>query len=185
LKLGRKALLVIASGFLVIIIGSLGMVLFNSLGEKIILSEQLSVSRSQLQEINLGQLSSQEAELENRLTQAEAQLESVMKVLAEPLSSTTAATAIFEIADSYGLAVTEITSPGLNDENVAGANLQVVPLTAVVNGNVPDLVKFTTDLNRYFITGAVKTATITVPEGNAADNATASVQLVVYTYRGN
>ncbi|MFC1991402.1 hypothetical protein ACFLVC_01545 [Chloroflexota bacterium] len=185
MKLSRKVLLTIAAGAFVIILVSLGLVLFQSLDEQSQLKEQLALSQSSLQGINLERLSAQQAELEEQLSQAASQFESVKGILSEPVGSIAVATSIFEIAETYSLVVTEITSPGQVDENLEGANLQVVSLTAEVQGNVSNLVNFTTDLNSFFTTGAVKSVTITVPEGSSADNASASVQLVVYTYRGD
>ncbi|MEE8413868.1 MAG: hypothetical protein V3R96_04890, partial [Dehalococcoidales bacterium] len=143
------------------------------------------LAQSRLQGINLERISSQQKILEEQLSQTTSQFESVKSILAEPVGSINAATSIFEIAETYNLVVTGITSPGPVDENLEGAILQVVSLTAEVNGNVSDLVKFATNLNSYFITGAVKSISITVPEGSSADNASASVRLVVYTYRGD
>jgi len=184
LKLSRKVLLVIAAGVFVIILASLGMVAFQSYTEQSELKEQHSQIQSQLQEISLEQLTSQQSELKNQLNQAESQLESVRGILSDSVGSVDGATGIFKIAESYDLLVTEITSPGPDNENLEGVNFQVVSLIAEVNGNVKDLLKFTTDLNKYFTTGVIKTVTITVPDGIDTDNATASVQLVVYTYRG-
>ncbi|MFC1954214.1 hypothetical protein ACFLVZ_00085 [Chloroflexota bacterium] len=185
LKPGRKIIIYIGIGVLIIILGSLGMVLFQSLDEKSLLTEQLTVAQSQLKLIDLEKLSSQRTEMESKVREAESQLGLVKRIISEPVGSISAATAIFEIAKAYGLTVTEITSPGPEDEELEGTLLEVVSLTAQVNGNITDLVNFTTDLNSYFSTGAVKTVTITVPEGSSEDNATASVQLVVYTYRGD
>jgi len=185
LKLGKNIILAIAVGAFVIILASLGMILFQSRGELTLVEEQFTQTELQLQRINLDKLSAQQTDLEDQLRDAESQLELIKGVLSEPTGSVAAATGIFEMAESYGLTVTGITSPGPDIENLEGVILEVVSLTAEVNGDVPGLVDFTTALNSYFTTGAVKTVTITVPDDSSADNATASVQLVVYTYRGD
>lgn len=184
MRLGRKTLLIIAIGIFIIIIASLGMVAFQSFTEYNQLKEELAQIQQRSQLINIEKLSSKKEDLERKLNQTELQLESSKGVLSEPVGSVDGTDGIFKIAEAYGLLVIEITSPGSDTEDVEGANLQVVSLSAEVNGNVNDLLKFTTDLNKYFSTGAIKTVTISVPEGNT-NNATANVQLALYTYRGD
>ncbi|MFC1988394.1 hypothetical protein ACFLVJ_00980 [Chloroflexota bacterium] len=185
MKTGRKILLVIVVGTFAAILISLGLVLFQLIGEQGKLKEQLALSQSELQGIQLEQLSSQQSQLEAQLSQTTSQFEAGKGMLSEPVSGITSASTIFEIARTYNLVVTEITSPGLAAEELEGALLSTILMTATVQGDVSTLVDFVTTLNSIFTTGVVRSVTITVPEGSGTDNATANVQLAVYTYRGD
>jgi len=183
LKLSKRTLVIIAVGVFVIVFGVLGYTVTQLFDKQDELEEKYALSQSQLQLIQLEQLSKQQAELEDKLSQATSQFEAVQLILSEPKGSVIAAASLFEIAESYGLVVTEITSPGIAEEQLEGTPLSAVALTATIVGDVPDLVDFITTLNSYYTTGVVKSATINIPGDTLAENITASVQLVVYTYR--
>jgi len=68
-------------------------------------------------------------------------------------------------------------------DNLAGITCSVLSLTANIEGNVPNLVSFSTELNNYFTNGVVRSITITIPEITSGEKASASIQLVVYTYQ--
>lgn len=175
----------IVVGAFVIALAGLGMVGFQQVEEQDQLNKQFDVSQSQLGGIQLAPLSSQQVELEERLSQATSQLEAAKGILRQSASSVAAAATLFEVAETYGLVITELTSPGVAGENLEGAPLSVISLTVKVDGDVPDLVDFVTTLNRLFTTGVVKSVTITIPDEASGDNISASVHLAVYTYRGD
>ncbi|MFC2056192.1 hypothetical protein ACFLTO_01310 [Chloroflexota bacterium] len=185
MKPSKKTLLVIAVGAFVIVLGGLLMVRSRQVDEQNQLSEQLRLSQSRLQGIQPERLSSQQAELEKQFSQATSQFEAAKAILSQPVDSITAVTTLFEVAKIHGLVVTEMTSPGPTEESLEGATLSVISLTAKVEGDLPNLVNCITTLDSFFTTGVVKSVAITVPEAAGGDNASASVQLVVYTYRGD
>lgn len=193
LKLNKKTGLFIGIGILIIVLGSLGMVSSQRLDEQSKLQKQLTTSQTRLQGIHLESLSSQPAELDKQLSQIMPEFEQVKAKLSQPVSSTAAATALFDVAKTYGLVVTGMTSSSPTNESLEGVTLSAMSMTAKVEGNVSKLVSFIAALNSFLKTSVVKSVEITVPEiptgdnttASSGDNATASIELVVYTYRGN
>ena len=184
LKLNKRVGLFIGIGIFVIVLSGLGMVSFQKFEEKNKLVQQLSTSQTRLQGIKLESLSSQPAELEKQLNQVTPEFEAVKAKLSQPVSSTAAATALFDTAKSHGLVVTEMTSSSPTNESVAGVTLSAISITAKVEGNLSKIVDFIPALNKLLETSAVKSVDITVPERTNGDNTSASILMVVYAYRG-
>jgi len=185
MRLGKTTLLVITAGVFIIALAGVGMVYFQQVHEQNHLNEQLALAQSRLSGLRLEQLSSQQAELGKQLSQATSQFEAVKTILAQPIGSIAVSNILFDIAEAHGLEVTEITAPGLAIEGLEGITYSVIPLSATVEGDVPNLVNFVTKLNSHLATGVVKSITITIPETDSEEKASADIQLVVYTYRGD
>lgn len=183
LKISKKTGLVIAIGIFVIALAGLFMVYSGQAGEKRELDEQLALVQSRLSGIQLEQLSSRQVELEEQLSQATSQFEAVKAILSQPVGSIAVTSSLFDLARAYGVEVIEITSPGPTTESLEGVTCSVISLTAKVEGKVPNLLGFVTRLNSHFTTGVVKSVTITVLETGSSDNASADIQLAVYTFQ--
>jgi len=185
LKLRKTSLLIITIGIFVIALASLGVVFFQQVNERNQLNEQLALVQLRLSGIQLEQLSSQQTELEKQLEQTTSQYEAVKAILSQPIGSVTVSSVLFDVAEAYGLEVTQMSSPGLAIENLEGITCSVVTLSATVEGDVPNLVGFVTKLNSHLATGIVKSVTITVPGTANGEKASANIQIVVYTYGGD
>ena len=192
LKLNKKTGLLIGLVVFVITLGVLGWISFQNLEEKTRLEKQLTTSQTRLQAIKLEPLSSQPADLENQLSQILPEYEAVKAKLSEPVNSTNASAAVFDVAKTYGLTVIEITSSSPTDEQVTGVTLSAISMTARVQGKASKMVSFITALNDFLKTSVFTSVEITVPEIIAADNttisngdnATANIKMVIYTYQG-
>lgn len=189
MKLSKKTGLVIAIGILVIALIGLGMVISQQADEQNQLNAQLDLIQSRLMGIKLEQLSSRQAELETQLSQATSQFEAVKAIFSQPIGSVAAATALFDVAEAHGLEVTEMTSSTPAIEILEEVTFSVISLTAKVEGDVPSLVGFVTELNSFFTTGVIKSTTITIPETDNETNnekkASVDIHLVIYTYQGD
>ena len=178
MKLSRKTLLIITAGVLIIALAGVGVVYSQQVDEQTQLNEQLASAQSRLSGIQLEQLSAQQTELEKQVSQATAQLETAKAPFSELEGSTTVISTFLKVAEANGLEVTEIKSPGPAEDKLEELACWVVPLTAKVKGDTPNLVSFLLELNSSLMTGVIKSVT-------TGENATAEIELVVYTYRGD
>lgn len=184
MKLSKTVWLVISIGIFVIAAAGVGMVYFQQIRQQNELNEELTLARSNLERVQMEQLPSQQAELEEQLSQATSQFEAVEAMLSQSVGSIAATGILFDVAKANGVEVTEMTSSGMASDSLEGITCLVISLSAKVEGDVPDLVSFVTELNSYFTTGVVKSITITIPETTSEEKASADIQLVVYTYQG-
>jgi len=193
-KLSKKSLLVITAGILVIASIGLGMVHSQQVQQQNQLNEELTLAQMKLNGFQLAQLSDQQGELEEQLSQATSQFEAVKAMLSQPVGNIAASSILFDFAEAHELEVTEITSSGPVTENLEEVTCSVISLTAKVEGDVHNLVSFVAKLNSHFTTGVVKSVEINIPETTdegegeeeeqEKEKASADIQLVVYTHQG-
>ena len=200
MKLSKKTWLVIAIGIFAIALIGLGMVHSQQVQQQNQLNEELTLAQMKLNGFQLAQLSDQQGELEEQLSQATSQFEAVKAMLSQPVGNIAASSILFDFAEAHGVKVTEMTSSGPVTENLEDVPCSVISLTAKVEGDVHNLVSFVTKLNSYFTTGVVKSVEINIPETTdegegegegeeeeeeqEKEKASADIQLVVYTYQG-
>ena len=193
MKLNKRTGLVIASAIFVVVGICLYMGYSERVDEQNQLKEQLAQVQTDLRRVQLETLSARQAVLSTNLSQATSELEVVKAKLSQPVGSINASSMLFDVAKTYGLVVTEMTSPGPVSDSLEGVTYSVLSLTARVEGDVPSLISFVTELNSLFTTGIVKSTTITVPgtspetdnETNNEGKPSVDIQLVVYTYGGD
>ncbi len=178
MKLNKKTLLIIAAGVLIIALAGVYMQYKGQSDELTQLKEQLAQAELNLSKVQLEQLSVKQTELEEQLTQATSQFEAAKVPFSELIGSTTVISTFLRVAEDNGLEVTEITSPGSAEDTSGELDYRVVPLTAKVQGDTPNLVSFLLELDSSLVTGVIKSVT-------AGENSTAEIELVVYTYRGD
>jgi len=196
LKISKRLFLIIGIGVFVIVGIGLVWVSFQQIGEQNELDEQLTSLQAKSSGVQLEQLSSRQAELEEQLSDNLTALEAVKATLSQQVGSVNVTSILFDLAKAYNVEVSEMTSPGPTTENLEGVTCSVIPLTAKIAGEVSNLVSFVTRLNSHFTTGVVKSVTITVLETTSSDNAStvlemtssdnasANIQLVVYSHQG-
>lgn len=183
MKLSKTSWLVIIVGIFVIALLGLGVVRSQQVQQQNQLSEELASAELRLKGIQLKPLSHQQEELENGLSQTRSQLEAVKAIVSQPIESITISSILFDTAEAHGVNLTEITSSSIASDRLEGLACSVLRLTAKVKGEVPKLVSFITGLNGNLTTGVMKSVEISIPEV-AGEEASANIQLAVYTYQG-
>lgn len=184
MKLTKKFWVVIGTGVFIIALAALGTVVFQQVNEKSQLDKQLVSSQSKSQGLQLESLSSQRAGLENRLNQTKPEFESLKTQLSQPIGSSSTAAILFDGAKTYGLVVTSMTSTSPTDVNVKGAALVSMSVSIKVEGNVSKLVKYIAELNNLLKTSTITSLEMTFPKITSTDNASATIQMVIYAYGG-
>jgi hypothetical protein len=168
--------------FIIAIIG-LGVIRSQQVNQQNQLNEKLTATELKLNGFQIEQLSHQQEELEEQLNQTLAQSETARNILSQPTGSIATSSLMFDIAEANNVEITEINSSGLTSGELAGIACSSLPVTASVAGNVTDLVNFVARLNGDLENGVINSVEISVPEA-ADEEASASIQLVIYAYQG-
>ena len=164
MKLSKKTWLVITSGIFVIALIGLGLLHYQQVQQHNQLNEELTLAQMKLNGFQLAQISDQQRELEDQLSQATSQFEAVKAMLSQPVGNIAASSILFDFAEAHELEVTEMTSSGPVTENLEEVTCSVISLTAKVEGDAHNLVSFIAKLNSHFTTGVVKSVEINIPE---------------------
>lgn len=184
MKLSKISWLILTVGITIIAFTSLGIAHSQQVHKQNQLNEELSLAERRLNGLQFEELSSQQEELEKQLSQTISQLETAKTRLSQPAESIAASDALFGIAETCGVEVTEMSSSGPSSGDLEGVTCSVLPLTARVEGDVPNLISFVIKLNSDFMTGVVKSVDISVSENTTEERSAANIRLLIYTYQG-
>lgn len=185
MKLSKTSWLVLTIGVFVILFAGLGVVRLQQVQEQNQLRGEIALAEQELDGFQREQLSSQEIELEKQLDQATSQFEAVKAIFSQPIKSVAASTILFDMAEAYGLEVTEMSSLGPASDSFDGIDCSAISLTARVEGDVTNLVSFIIKLNSQLVTDVIRSITINFPEVGSGEKASADIHMVIYTYQGD
>ena len=185
MKLSKTSWLVLTIGIFVIIFAGLGVARFQQFRQKNQLLGEIALAEQVLDRFQLEQLSSQKTELERQLTQTTSQFEAVKAIFSQPIKSVAASNILFDLAESYDLEVTEMSSLDTTDHSLDGIDCSAISLTAKVEGDVTNLVGFIVELNGQLATDVIRSITMTFPEVGSGEKTSADIHLVIYTYQGD
>ncbi len=185
MKLSKTSWILLTAGIFIIVFTSLGVVLYQRLNHQSHLEDELKLAQRKLDGVQLESLSRQQADLEARLDEIVSGSEDAKAALSQTVTSTAVSNRLFDIAATYDVTITELSSTGLAPEELEGVGCSALPFTGQVEGDLADIVSFVVRLNNDLTTGVVQSVAITVPETSNGENATASLALVIYTYQGD
>ncbi len=184
MKLSKTSWLILSAGILVVLIAGLVLTRSKQLQEQSQLSDELSIAEMRLSKLQVEQLQQQEEELQGRLDESVVRLKAAKDNLRQTVESIDVTDKFFAIAQSCDVEVTNISSSGIEDDELAGIACSMITLSATAKGEVPNLISFVIKLNNDFITGIVNTARINIPPGCSDDAPSVNVAMAVYAYEG-
>lgn len=181
MKLGKKSWLFIAIGFFLIALASLWTVYSQQSGVKKQLKEELTLANSRLGSIQIEQLANNQSELEQQLDEIIKQSEAARGTLSQPMNSIIISDILFSMAEANSVNITEVSSSGMTNEELSGVPYLALPLTASVEGDLPNLVAFITQLNGDLSTGFISSLNMNITDPASNQKPSANIQMVIYT----
>jgi len=195
MRLGKKARIFLAGGIFAVLMASLIMAYSQQGQEQIQLSQELSLAQLLLEKQSDGlvheELSFLQKGLESRLARAESTLNTAKKELRQSIESTEVTGTLFKVAETHNVEIIGISSPGVTSEELEGVSLSILSLTAVVEGDVSNLISFIIELSQQFPTSVDSSVEILLPTGadqpveTGVETPTASIELRIHTYEGD
>ena len=212
MKLGKIAWLILGIGIIIIALGSLYMLYRGQLAEQERLNDALSLAQATVPKLAVDRtnLESTLTELQDKLAQATSRLKTAKAAF--PTSSVESIEVdelLFQIADAWDLDITSLTAEEpsvqiveveVEDIDVADVTYSVTSFTVAVKGEVTDILDFINTIVTHedFITATVEVVNITVPEPlteeekedlteeeiEEKEKPSATIQLVIYSFRG-
>jgi len=191
LKSGKPTYLLVILGVVAAIFVGLWVMRSQQAQEQERLYEELSVATVKLDSVNSDELLSQQAELEQQISQTLSQLETAQATVAQSAESISVSGTLFDIAELAGVEVTVISSSPPSDSKWQEIPCLVLPVTVTIEGDVPSLLSFISKLDRALTTAVIRSAVITIPEATDEEESSAEVQLPsaniqlgIYSYQG-
>ena len=191
MKSGKPRYLLVILGVVASIFVGLWVMRSQQAQEKERLYEELSVAAVRLNNVNSDEFLSQQAELERQISQTLSQLETAKATVSHSAESISVSGTLFDIAEGAGVEVIAIGSSQQSVSNWQEIPCLVLPLTVIVEGDVPDILSFTAKLDRTLATAVIRSVVITIPEATDGEDSSAEIQLPsaniqlgIYSYQG-
>ena len=183
MKISKKALKYIGIGVYVIALAVSGYMLFGKLGEQSKVGEELTLAQTKVEMTDKDRLSAQISELEDQRNQLISQTDTIKDRMSQEIANVAASTLVFDVAGKNYVEVVDLNSLSAFSEVLENVPCNVVPLEAIVEGNVEDIVNFVTQLNTVLTTGMIKSVNLDIPEAGAGVKPTATISLLIYNYQ--
>jgi hypothetical protein len=199
IKLSKTSWLILSAGVFVVILAGLGVTRSQQLREQTRMNDELGLSETRLDKLDVTELRRQIEDLQQQVEQGQTQLDDAKERLRQTVISVDVTDEFFKIADYSGVKVMNLTTSKIAPNDLEGIGLETIALAAQVNGDFDKIIDFVINLNNGYATGYVESAQITVPlpssevteepqeegEEPAAppDSETSvTVQMIVYSY---
>lgn len=184
LKLSKTGWLILSAGIFIVILAALGVTRSQQLEEQAQLDEELSLSTTRVEKLQVADLRPQLEALQQRIEENEAQLTEAKDRLRQTVESTDVTEKFFLVAEYCGVKIMTLSTSRISKQVLTGIECNMISISTSVEGEVPNLIDYIISLNKGFTTGYIESAQITISE-EPTDVSTASIQMVVYTYKGN
>ena len=170
IKLSKKSWITIIIGVVIIAVASLSVYYFQQINQYNKINEQLIQIRTNLEKTQVPLLQSNKTELEQELSAKTLQLENAQAQLSIPMASSIITKTLFDVADSHRLTVNEMSSSMPQTQSQSGVELSQTELTASVEGNLSDIIRFIIALDKRFSTGVIKSVVIEILDDIEGDS---------------
>ena len=182
MKLSKKSWLILTIVILIIASASLGVAHSQQVHEQRRLSEELSLAGSRLNRFQFEQLSSQQKELEEQLSQIVSQSETSDAASPQPIRSIAINDSLLNIAKARDVKIIDISTSGAVSGDLEGIPCRILTLTTRVEGDTPNLIRFTTDLIDNLTNSVIKSVEINIPRDTSKAKSSANIKLAIYYY---
>jgi predicted ribosome-associated RNA-binding protein Tma20 len=184
IKFSKTGWLILATGIFIVVLAGLGITRSGQLQEQGKIKDELSISQKTLSNLQVKDLIKQLDELQQKADEGQVQLNEAKQKLDQTLVSVEVTDEFFSIATYCGVKVMSISTSPIIPNAFEGIGLDTTSVTAVAEGALPDLINFVVSINNDFTTGLVQSTQINIPPPDSGDTPSASVQVIVYSYKG-
>ncbi len=211
LKLSKTSWMILAAGVFLVILAGLGLTRSQQVKEQTKVAGDLDLATKRLATIQTGSLGQQLETLKTKVDESQALLDDARAHLHQTVISVDVTDQFFQTAAYCSVNITNLTTTTIAQAKFDNVTFSTISLSAAVQGEKTDIVKFIIALNDGYVTGNVQSAQVTfssasagdtsgggeVTDGESADagtapdatispgTATATVSMLIYSYEEN
>jgi hypothetical protein len=207
LKLSKTSWLILAAGVFLVVLAGLGLTRSQQVKEQTKVTSDLDLATKKLSTVQIATLSQQLETLKTKVDENRTLLNNAQSHLHQTVISVDVSDQFFQIAAFCSVNVTTFTTTTIAQNKFDNVIFSTISLSATVQGQKMDIVKFITTLNNDYITGNVQSAQIafdatstsevslegdTSVEGDFSDTtpdtalspgtASATISMLIYSY---
>jgi hypothetical protein len=182
MKISKTSWMILGAGVFVIALAGLGVARNGQVQDQKKVTADLAVNTARLNNLQVTPAEPRITELEQEVKDAQSQTEEIKAKLIQSIISVDVADKFYEIAAFYSVNVTSMGTSTNSEQPFGGIPCEVISLSASASGAVENVIDFVKGLNDNFTTGFVRSAQLDTKDPLES---IVSVQLIVYSYRGN
>ena len=211
LKLSKTSWLILTAGVFLVILAGLGLTRSQQVKEQTKVTGDLDLATKRLATIQTGSLGQQLQTLKTKVDESQALLDDARAHLHQTVVSVDVTDQFFQTAAYCSVNITNLTTTTIAQAKFDNVTFSTISISAAVQGEKSDIVKFIIALNDGYVTGNVQSAQVTFSSAPAGDTsgggeitdsesgdtgtapdatispgtATASVSMLIYSYEEN
>jgi len=184
LKLSKTSWLILSAGVFIVVLVGLGLTRSQQIQEQTGLDEELSVTQKRLDNLQITELQEQQEQLQQRVDEREEELDEIKDRLRQPIASVDVTDEVFQIAEYSNVTIMSLSTTPISGGKLGGVSMSTISVVMSVTGHSSDVINFVINLNHGLTTGVVQMATISIPEDEVEELSSASLNIIVYSYKG-
>jgi Tfp pilus assembly protein PilO len=156
LKLSKTSWIFLAAGIFLIVGFSLVMARSQQTEQQNTLQEDLRKANLNLSQIKLDDLTAQKDDLTLKIDEYDTMTAETKAILTSSKDSIDTTNAILEEAQTRGVYIKDLSSPGTATEMLDGNSCEILQLNIIVTGNIQNMADFVRGLSKTFPTSVIK-----------------------------
>ena len=181
LRLSKISWIIIGTCVFVATLVVLGVTRSQQMKEQAGLDEDLSISETRMEKLQLTQLRQELESLEEQVEEGKIELAEAKTRLDQTVISADVVEEFFDIAQYSNVIVMVINSTPIKYDSLEGVELYMTSISGTVAGEMDNVVDFVINLNNGLTTGYINSVQISIPE-SLEELPSASIQIAIYSY---
>ena len=180
INVSKTSWIILSVGVFIVVLAGLGVTYSQQLTENSEANDELEVTEMRLGQFNIEELQQQKSELEAIYDSVSSQHDISKAKFQQPIESVNVTDKCYYIASLSNVEIYDIGTTDIKTEIFSDLECERIAISVMVRGELSDMVNFIININEGFTTGYIESVRTTLD-----DSPYTSIQLVVYSYRGD
>jgi len=180
IKLSKTSWIILSVGVFVVVLAGLGVTYSQQLKKSGEANDELDVTEMRLAQFNIEELQQQESALLSRRDSISSQHDTGLIKLQQSIESIDVTERCYYIASFSNVEIIDIGTTDVRPIEFINLESNIISVHINVRGELSDMVNYIINLNEGFTTGYIESVQTVIDESSYT-----SIQLVVYSYRGD
>lgn len=179
INLSKTSWIILSVGVFIVILAGLGVTYSQQLKENSAANNELGITEMRLEQFNIEELQRQEIDALAIHDTVSSQYDSGKVKLQQPIESINVTDRCYYIASLSNVVITNIGTTEVSPEEFINLDCNKISINIIAQGELSDMVNYIININEGFSTGYIESVQTVM-----VDDPYTSIQMVVYSYRG-
>lgn len=180
INLSKTSWIILSVGVFIVVLAGLGVTYSQQIKKSSEANDELAVTEMRLEKLNIEELQHQESVLEATLDSISSQHNIGKIKLQQSIESVDVTDRCYYIATLSNVEIIDIGTTDVRPEGFINLDCDKISVHITARGELPDMVNYIININEGFTTGYIESVQTVIE-----DSSYTSIQMVVYSYRGD